>query len=114
MSRKRLTGGSAADPGVCPTLGGGGFGFLDEFAEPSEDGFVGGEHAAFVFEGFEDGEGAGEIAEFVVGDGDVALEVGAVRFGFIKAFGDGEVLGVGIACGVALSEGAIEVAHCVV
>ncbi len=92
MSRKRLTGRSAADLEVRPTAisGAGASGFLYEFAEPSEMGFVGGEHAAVVFEGFEDGEGAGEIAEFVVGDEEVALEIGAVRFGLGEAFADGE------------------------
>lgn len=90
VGRSRLTGRSAGDQEVRPTLGAGAFGFLDEFAEFGEPGFVDGEQAAIVFEVFEDGEGAREVAEFVVGEEEVALEIGAAGFGLGEAFGDGE------------------------
>lgn len=44
-------------------------------------GFVGRKHTAFFFEGFEDGEGAGEIVESRIRDEEVTLQVGAVGFG---------------------------------
>ena len=53
---------------------------FDEFAEFGAVEFVSGEPAAF-FEGFEDGQGVGEIFDSPVKGEEVALEVGAIGFG---------------------------------
>jgi hypothetical protein len=54
---------------------------FDEFAEFGAVEFVSGEPAAVFFEGFEDGQGAGEIFDSPVKGEEVALEVGAIGFG---------------------------------
>ena len=59
-------------------------------------------------------EGAVEIAHSLVGDGEVALVVGAIRFGLRQLFSDGEGLEKGEAGGFALAEVAVEIAHVVI
>jgi hypothetical protein len=77
-------------------------------------GFVGWKHTPFFFEGFEDGEGAGEIIESPIIDTEVALQVGAVGFDLSETFGNGErFLEVGLGLFV-LAEMAGEIAEFVI
>jgi hypothetical protein len=67
-------------------------GLLDQVAELDEPLFVGREHTAILFKGFECGKSGREIANSLVGDEEIALQVRSLRLRFRQPFANGQRL----------------------